>query len=438
VLALAWILWLAVALLVVGGILRFAREQGELIAPLPICLATIGFYVLPRSAYLLLFHRPPVSSAGLSLTTQQSLIAQTLGLACLASLAFIVGHSSWSASRHAARTRFTLPDPDFGRALWISVAAGFVGFLVMLYMLGTLGDIEYVMNHQHEVNLILQGKQAVFQLTRLTIVPVALLLVDHVRRQTRWAIWIFAALCLIAYIPFGYRVFILLAAGYPLGLYHLVVRQIPIRRMAIMGIAGGFILFSFSYWRLFGAAGLGHATGIFRQNPAAAVHFAFNASSELKIFDAATIIVRDVPNELDYSYGARFAVVPFTLIPRRIWHEKPTTLGHMIVERYQPSARTAWPPMAIGEFFAAAGAFGVALGFWLLGWIGRFGWEWFRARRNAGNASVYLMGCFFIYDFTRVGDPSRTFLFFLFAFMFLTTAFAIASPQRLRESPAPP
>jgi len=176
------------------------------------------------------------------------------------------------------------------------------------------------------------------------------------------------------------------------------------------------------------------AVSVFIRNPAAAAHFAFNASGELKVFDAASIVVRDTPSEITPNYGASFARVPWMIVPRRIWPEKPVTSGHFIIQRYLPHLRTAYPPTAVGEFYLAGGAFAVVLGFFGLGWVSRVGWEWHLHHHGVGNASIYLGFCAFGFDFTRVGDPSRTIWFFLIGASFLTVAFCIADRRFARDS----
>jgi hypothetical protein len=107
--------------------------------------------------------------------------------------------------------------------------------------------------------------------------------------------------------------------------------------------------------------------------------------------------------------------------------DKPVTLGEAIVGRYLPKLRTGYPPSAIGEFYSAGGQFAVILGFFGLGWLGRAGWEWRKRNPGTGNASIYLAFCFFVFDFTRFGDPSRTLWFFLIGGTFLTLAFCAAA-----------
>jgi len=223
-----------------------------------------------------------------------------------------------------------------------------------------------------------------------------------------------------------------LALSYPIVLYHLTLRRIPLRWMLPGGVIIGGLLFSFSFLRLIGIERLGKAAQVFMRQPESAVHFALGTTGELKIFDAATIVVRDVPEELPLNYGVTFLRIPWMVIPRRIWTDKPVTLGEVIVSRYLPQLNTGYPPTAIGEFYAAGGAFAVVLGFFGLGWLGRAGWEWRTRRPGVGNASIYLAFCFFVFDFTRVGDPSRTVWFFLIGAAFFTLAFSMAArpPQR--------
>ena len=197
--------------------------------------------------------------------------------------------------------------------------------------------------------------------------------------------------------------------------------------------AAALILFSFSYLRLLGSDRLSKAATVFARTPSAAIHFVFNASGELKIFDAATIVVRDTPREISYNYGASFATVPWMIIPRRIWPEKPTTSGHLIIERYLPQLKTAWPPTALGDFFLAGGPVAVLFGFFAFGWLAGFAWEWRSNHPGLGNTCLYLEFCAFTFDFTRVGDPSRTVWFFLIGASLLVVLFGFAAPVQWHQ-----
>ena len=84
----AWALWALLAFLIIHGIWKWVRQSGQIVAPLPICLATLGFYLLPRAAYLLWYRRAPLTSAGLPAYDQTALITEVLGVALLAVLAF--------------------------------------------------------------------------------------------------------------------------------------------------------------------------------------------------------------------------------------------------------------------------------------------------------------------------------------------------------------
>lgn len=433
----AWTAWGLLGVVCVLALWRWLRRTGEIVAPLPICIGIISLYVLPRAAYLLWFGRAPITSGGLLPAEQTALIGETLALAVLAMLAFLVGHRAPSAETVARRLPFALPDPDPARAVWIAAALGAVGFLALVSLLRDVGGLAYALRHQFELGVLLQGKQAVFQLTRLLIVPTALLLVDPARGRTRWWVWAIALGSAFALFPLGRRAFILLALGFPIVLYHLTVRRIPLRWMLPGSLVLGCLLFSLSFLRLIGTERLGKALQVFVRQPETAVHFAFTATGELKIFDAATIVVRDVPEELPFNYGATFARIPWMLIPRQIWPDKPVTLGEEIVTRYLPRLKTGYPPTAIGEFYTAAGAFAVVLGFFGLGWLGRVGWEWRKRHPGVGNASVYLTFCFFMFDFTRVGDPSRTVWFLLIGAGFFTVAHCVAARTPPRREPLP-
>ena len=431
----AWITWVSLASVATVSTVVWLRKTHEAVAPLPICVATMAFYVLPRAGYLLWFRLPPLTSAGLASDQAVLLVTETTALALVALVAFLLGHQARSAGRSGATVSFQLPDPDLGRALAISAAFTVAGLAALALLLRAVGGVSYAIRHQYEVGALLEGKNILFQLTRLTIVPSALLLVDPVRKRVRWWVLLLGLASAVVLFPLGRRSFILLAVGYPVALYHLVVHRIAARFMLTGAFVMGICLFALSYVRLLSGRDLGTAVTVFRRDPSMAVHFAFNAAGELKIFDATSIIVRDVPNQIPFSYGETFVRVPWMMIPRNIWPAKPTTLGEVIVSNYLPQLKTGYPPMAIGELYAAGGTFAVILGFLGLGWISRAGWEWYRRRPRVGNASIYLAFCFFIFDFTRVGDPSRTAWFFILGFVFFTVAFSLASAPAAQDAP---
>jgi hypothetical protein len=433
VIAVAWAVWLITASLIVAAIASWIRKTGEWIAPYPIALATIGFYILPRAAYLLWFDRAPATSAVLLPDERLALMAKTVGLAGAAVLAFLLGHRALSAQRAGSTTRFALPDPAPDRALYIGVGALIAGAIVLYIVYLALGSISYALSHQYEIPKLIEGKQSFFQLSRLAVIGTMLLLVDLPRRRSRWWVWLLTLAFGVAFIPLGSRQYILFALGLPLGLYHLMVRRLPARWFFPAMCAGALILFSFSYLRLLGPDRLSKAATVFARTPSAAIHFAFNASGELKIFDAATIVVRDTPREISYNYGASFATVPWMIIPRRIWPEKPKTSGHLIIERYLPQLKTAWPPTALGDFFLAGGPVAVLLGFFAFGWLARFAWEWRSNHTGLGNTCLYLEFCAFTFDFTRVGDPSRTVWFFLIGASLLVVLFGFAAPVQWHQ-----
>ncbi len=413
------------------------RREHEIIAPFPIGLAALAVYIVPRAGYLLWFDRAPLTSAGLTDPRQLALIAETTLAALLAALAFLVGHRARHAGLLGGRLNLNIPTPDPTRVVWVGGAAVVVGTLVMAYMFNTLGSLSYALSHQYEMSVLLQGKQSLFQLTRLLVVAVILLLVDPVSGRSRWWVWLMALASAVAFLPFGYRVYVLLAIGSPIALYHLTVRRLSMRWIVTATSLAGVALFLFGFVRLLTLQRLEQAAGVFARHRVTAVHFAFNATGELKVFDATSLVVRDVPNVVGYNFGETFAVVPWMIIPRRLWRDKPVTSGHLIVQRYLPNLRTAYPPMAVGEFFAAAGWLGVLVGFFGLGWMSRVVWEWHRHRTGSGNASVYLLYCFFVLDFIRVGDPSRTVWFLVIGTTMTAIAFAVAASSRRPDDLVP-
>ena len=426
-LAIAWLTWFLLAIGITTAIVVWVRQTGELIAPLPICLATIAFYVLPRAGYLLWFQRAPLTSAGLPAEDQAMLVTKTIGVVIAGVAAFLLGHRSSSAVFAGTHLRFSLPEPTDARAIWIGGLLWLTGLGAVAYLVYSVGGIASTLANQYRISTLLPGREPIFELTRLMIVPTALLLIDPRHSRSRWWVWSMAIVATLVLLVLGRRAYVAPAAFYPIALYHLRVRRISTRSWLLMAMVGAVTLFSLSYVRLLGSRTLSQAMQVFANDPSLAVHFAFAANGELMIFDAATIIVRDVPSEMPYNYGSTLARVPVWAIPRAIWTEKPVTLGETIVNRYLPNVHAGYPPMAVGDLYAAAGVFGVILGFSCLGWIARGGWEWYRRRGGSGNASVYLAFCFLIFDYTRVGDPSRTIWFFLLSLASLTMAFSLSA-----------
>lgn len=431
--AAAWVAIALLALVTLGGVSWWVMRDGELIAPMPIGLATVGLYVIPRAAYLLAFDRAPLTSAGLTQARQVGLIAATVLAAFVGVLGLLAGHRARWAIRTGTRLRFTVPASDPTRVLWVGGAAAFVGVLVLIYLFASLGNLGYALRHQYEVNVILEGKQWLFQLARLVVVAVLLLLVEPMSGNSRPWVWVFAFAAALAFVPFGYRALVVLAVGSPVALYHLAVRRLSTRSMVIGALLAASALFTMGFVRLLSTRGVERALSALSKRPVTAVHFAFNAVGEFKTFDAASIVIRDVPEVMPYNYGETFFRVPWMIVPRRLWPEKPVPSGYIIVQRYLPNLQTAYPPMAVGELFAAGGWIAVFVGFFGLGWASRVVWEWHRRHPGPGNVSVYLLYCFFVFDFIRVGDPSRTMWFFLLGATM--TAFAFAASASWPSAP---
>ena len=425
--AVAWGAVIALTCVVGGGLWWWLSREREIIAPLPIGLGTIALYVVPRAVYLLVFGRAPLTSAGLTQAQQVALISSTTLAALVAALGMLLGHRARWAIRSGTRLRLEVPAPDRNRGLWVGGVAALVGLLVLGYLFTIVGNLAYALGHQDEVTVLLERQQSLFQVARLVVVAVLVLLVDPVSRKSRWWVWLMALVSTLAFLPFGSRALVLLAAASPIALYHLTVRQVQLRWMLLGTAVAAAGLFGLGFARLLTSQRIEQTAAAFSKHPLTAVHFAFNAVGELKIFDATSIVIRDVPEFTPYNYGETFARVPWMIIPRRLWHEKPVTSGHLIVRRYLPNLRTAYPPMAIGELFAAAGWFGVLIGFFLLGWVSRVVWEWHQRHAGSGNASVYLLYCFFVFDFIRVGDPSRTTWFLLIGASLTALVFAVSA-----------
>ena len=433
---LAWSAWLLFSIACGALLVRWVRQTGELIAPFPLVLATLGFYFVPRAFYLLWFHQAPLSSAGLPYQDQLQLMTTAMVVGLLSLIAFAYGHGRQSAVNAAARIRFALPESDPARGFWIAGAAAIVGVLCVAYLVHEAGGLGYALRHQYELSDLLQGKKVFFEVSRLLIVPTALLLIDPVKRRSRWWVWVLAIGSGVILYALGRRSLVAMAIGYPIALYHLTIKRIPKRFLITCGIIGGVALFSLSYIRLIPSDRLAHALGVFVERPVAMIHFA-NSTGELKVFDATTIIIRDVPRDMGYTFGASFARVPWMVVPRAIWPSKPNTLGNVLLANNLPNLHTGYPPTAIGEFFVAGGWLGVMIGFLAFGWLARTMWEWRNRNSGIGNASIYLACCFFAFDFTRVGDPSRTVWFFLIGVSFFTIAFSLAAGFRPREGSMP-
>jgi hypothetical protein len=434
---LGWLVWGALALLSITAISFWLRRRGEFIAPFPVFLTTTAFYVLPRAAYLLWSGRAPLTSPALPPVEHVQVIVETLGVTLGAVMMFILGHHRRSALSLAARLRFNIPSVSYQRALWVATIVAVPGLLTPLFLIQSVGGVTYAFAHQSDMPMLLGDRLLFLQITRLTTVAVALLIIDDRNRRIRPWVLALALFAAVEMIPLGFRSYLIPPLVLPFAMYHLQVRRIPIPAVVLAGIAGTISLFAFSYVRLLGSERVIRAAKVFAENPATAVHFVFNASGELKVFDATSIVVRDVPSEWPYNLGASFVRVPWMAIPRRLWPEKPITSGHEIIRRYLPNLRTAYPPMAVGEFYMAGGLLAVIVGFWCFGWIARVGWEWYRRHPGVGNSTLYLTFCFFVFDFTRVGDPSRTVWFLVPGAAFLIVCFCVASPSfTRRELPA--
>ncbi len=373
VLDVAWAVWLTMAGITAVALVWWFRRTGEGIAPYPIVIVTLAVYFLPRAAYLLLFGRAPLTSGGLPPQDQWLLIRNTLALGTVAISAFILGHGAPSARLAAQRLQFSLPEADLDRAVWIATGLGLVGLAALAYIIRAVGGVSSLLKHQYELTYLLKGKLVLFDLCRLLTVPTVLLLIDPARHRSRWWGWVVATGVAALVYTIGHRALLALALGYPIALYHLTVRRIRFRWQVIGATVVAGMLLSLGYLRQVPADRLGHVLTVLSRKPAVAIH-ALNATGEFKVFDAATILVRDVPQDFPYTYGSTFVRIPWMVVPRALWADKPSTLGNVIVQRYLHSARAGFPPSAVGEFYAAAGPFAVLLGFLGLGWVAPRAW----------------------------------------------------------------
>jgi len=342
-------------------------------------------------------------------------------------LGLLVGFNRPSAIRFGKAIRLSIPEPEPSRVRWVAGAAGALGLVVFVYMYISLGSISYALSHQYEMNTLLEGKQSTFQFTRLTIVAVMLLLVEPASGRARRWVLVMGLVLAAAFFPFGYRVYIILPIALTIGLYHLAVRPIKLRWMIPGAFAAAMLLLGMVYVRRLPVRQLRQAAAVFVGNPTEAVHFAFNSVGELKIFDATSILIRDVPEFLPYNYGVTFARAPWMAVPRRLWPEKPLSTGYLIVDRYLPALRTAYPPTLVGELFLAAGWIGLIIGSFVVGWFCRAGWEWHIRHKGVGNASLYLLFCYLVFYLTRVGDLSAALWFFVPGAAMTAGAFALSA-----------
>lgn len=425
---LAWTAWLALSTSCIVSALVWLRRTREIVAPVPILVGTIGLYVLPRAAYLLWFGRAPDSSAGLLEQDQAHLIASTLAVINIGVLAFLLAHQSPAIRTWGRSIRFTLPDPDPYRA---AVTAGLVlalGVAAFALLLRQIGGWRYVVQNQSLVSDLLQGKGILLNLTRVIAIPAGLLLIDRARHRTRWWVWLFVLFAVLCYAILGRRSLIAFALAYPLLLYHWSLHSFPWKRLAVAGVIAVLTLTAYSYVRLLGIDRIGQASRVVVTHPQAAVHFLFS-TGEFRIFDATTIIVRDVPEVIAPNFGTSFIRVPWWIIPRTLWETKPVTLGETLVGQYMPNIRGGHPPMIFGELYAAGGIFAVILGMFCFGWMTRLGWEWGTRHRGVGDGSMYILFCYFVYDFTRVGDPSRTLWAAVIAAVMFAGVFCLSAPS---------
>jgi hypothetical protein len=392
-------------------------------------LGVLGLYGVPRAWHLLFFDASPVTSAGLLRGDQERLIALTLCLIALAVICFALGHRSHRAATFGRNLRFSLPDPDRVRVWPVALAIGTVGFAALGLLLYEIGGISYALNHQAEMPTLFKGKGLLVQLIRLTIVPVGLLFRKPGTSRIRIIAWVIMVLAVSGLAVLGRRSFILEAFAYPILLYHLCVRPLPVRWILSLGPPLAIAVVGISYVRSIGLANLASAFRLLRDYPKLLSHFVFGSSGEFSIFDSLAILVRDVPHSFPYSYGLSYLRIPFMLIPRSLWYDKPVTLPVEITEHYLPFIKAGWPPTIIGELYVAGGCFAVAIGMFLWGSFCRAGWEWHKRHPGVGNATFYIMFCELVFDATRVGDASRSVLSFAIVTGFFILAFSLAAPQ---------
>jgi len=429
--AVAWTCWLALVAVVLISAVRWLRRTGEFLAPLPIAAATVFLYVSIRVAYLLIAHQAPTTSDAVARSEQLRLISKCLCLVLGGYVAFLLGHRVRWAARAGADLKFALPAPVASRALPTAMILGACGFGAFLLVIESLGGPAYAFAHQAQMTELLQGKGVLYNISRLMIVPSGLLFLKTGPgwRRVPAAVWASALLSTLCFAVLGRRSVIVMAIGYPVLLYHLCVRPIPARLVVIAGMPAAACLVALSFVRLIGLHSFFAMLHILRRYPSLLANFFFNSSGEFKIFDALTIVVREVPRHMPYSDGMTFLRVPFMVIPRAFWFHKPVTLGETLVATYVPNLKAGWPPMIFGELYATFGPLAVLVGMFLFGALCRGVWEWHRSHAGVGNATVYILFCYFVFDAVRVGDPARTILAFVTAVVFFTFAFGLAAAR---------
>ena len=82
------------------------------------------------------------------------------------------------------------------------------------------------------------------------------------------------------------------------------------------------------------------------------------------VFDDLTVMLAEVPNEIDFTYGKHFFKPLFSWIPREIWPTKPDTLSRYYGENLNPFfyARGGSEPVTfVGELYWNFSLFGVVL-----------------------------------------------------------------------------
>lgn len=113
--------------------------------------------------------------------------------------------------------------------------------------------------------------------------------------------------------------------------------------------------------------------------------------------DMFFLIVDKTPSEYPFRYGKTFLSAIWALVPRQVWRGKPWSLGVQFNSTYLAHAsmpESSVAPSLIGEFYLNFHILGIVVGFFLLGIMARFVFD-YCIKRNTGFEGVCLYLFFF-------------------------------------------
>jgi hypothetical protein len=135
------------------------------------------------------------------------------------------------------------------------------------------------------------------------------------------------------------------------------------------------------------------------------------------------MMLKAVPEKLDFLMGQSLINVLFMPIPRSLWPEKPVGLGHMIAQAIWPGAHGGPAPYAVTELFINFHIISVVIGMIFIGFCGRVIYSYLVSNpRNPGVVLIYTtlllsfgMGAIsdFIISYLQVIIPIALSLFFI-------------------------